>query len=217
VVVLGAIGFGGWYVYHSQDKTETANNTTSPTLTPTPSFTVSSPTPTLFYHLDNKLVLENGNISFIIPSGWEKADLSINDLVADATADTCHEGAGIRPVSNPKTIFNEEYHTFVLICDTAVNDAQEWLSHGLMFGLAGSNDESLNSKTNGLDSYYFRQNTDSYIDINYAFVTGAKGVLVKSRVSATHYDQSGNIDASVDLTSYIPDVKAFAESIQVNP
>ncbi|MCX6808761.1 MAG: hypothetical protein NTW50_03775 [Candidatus Berkelbacteria bacterium] len=161
-----------------------------------------------------KSTLVDGKVSYTLPTGWQlkgDAPKSLGPIKSLAAV-------FLQPSSKPKIEFSDDYVATVAVFDTAnAKSAKDWFENVAQGGFSQPNDVTNNLTINGRDTYYFKQITNSYIDVRYIIFSGEYVVYVSSRVSATHYDATTQQpDQHTDLTKYEPDIQSIANSLVIS-
>jgi hypothetical protein len=227
IVLLTALVVGGttWYIMNTNSNSiNTSNNSTINAMQTninnlkskiTSLEKPTTTTQTTQTSANQTLSLLGGKINFTIPANWEQLQGSTGNLTADAFGG-CLAGAEIIPNSKPQ-MDGSNYNISVVVCNAGqATSAEDWFENVRNLGTPTSSDITSTTSINGLSTFYYKQTTNSYVDLSYAFLSGSYAVLVTSQVSETSYNTSGQATSTSDMTQYTPEVQDFAQSIKVS-
>ena len=210
ILILAIIGFGGYYVWHSQKSIDKTN---ADTLKASQSSASTASTSS-----SKKILFANGTISLKLPIGWQEGggdalnncQTSNTDRGSDGLP--CLGGEVLFPAgsaTNPNNLETIHVSTYTLV---GSSNPKQWFFDDF-WGSSGAapGDTAQNLKINGYDAYYYEQNNSTdgaYIDENYTIIHNNKVVYLWSRIK----EASSNSDFTKDK----PLIKDLAYSVQIN-
>ncbi len=198
VVIVALIGTVGWLVYKNHHKTTTAAITTTLSTKPTTSTTTKTPTSTTS-STPQKYFLDNNQVSYTLPSGWEVATPPSNleppcGNSFLSTLSKCNDEAILVLKSDG---FTNPDQFYVEISSFPLNNNMTAQNFFNALGLAGTDNQvlSTNLTINGNSAYEYSATLPASSDgqsneiiYNYALTSGNLGVLVSADLfSGNHY------------------------------
>ena len=162
------------------------------------------------------ITLNNGSVSFSLPSGWVKATAAGLDsqCISPATSNVSCEDVS---VVVPSTL-NSDASPFSLNVREYQNasnaTARDWFLKDYNGGEAqpAEGDQTSTANINGYSAYYYLQNVpNNYKDVYYVIASHGHSVVLYARV----YELGTNTKATPeDFTQYLPAIQTFANSVK---
>ncbi len=212
ILVLVAVGFGGYYVWHTNHKPKATTSAASSATKKSSSIATNA----------NILSLASGNVSFTLPSSWTYTKGS-NQCLMFATADsTCIEGATITPGAKLPTRYGNGTEFFNIQVSIYQNpkqdDAKTFLETDMQEGVGTGNVKTSSDSVNGYNSFYLWQQYDgdgtSVREIDYSYSAKSMDVVIYARTY-----EPGTLDNGTkvgDFTQFESAIADMAKSIQIN-
>jgi len=217
VVIVAALGFVGWYVWHAKqttDKTtEQVNNTASSKSATTDSKT--QPVTTASFTLDKD------SVKFTTPKTWTNAGVGCIKTAPVYSQTDYIDSIALLPGEKLRTKYGDGTEYFnVVVCvfgnskklspETFLSDSS---AGGLGEGVSNSADKTSDAAINGNPAYYRKiYSSSGYQEVHYVISANNKLVYVYART----YDKSDTLTGVGDFTKFEPDIAKLANSVVIN-